>query len=55
MSDDLYDPMPCVGGCGEMVPFPKVTCGKPECVEKHLEELARDDYWRNKVDLGDDR
>ena len=52
MTDDLNKPWACLGGYGEMVPYPRVCCSKEECKEvmRHLNE--RYDYWMNKLDMG---
>ena len=47
--DNLYEPMPCLGGCGRMVKFPAVNCGAEGCKVKQAKDEAQDYKYRNMV------
>ena len=48
---DIHADWPCLGGCGQMVPFPEVVCGKEGCIKTAEKFDEEDDRKRNKVDL----
>ena len=57
MSDStlwVYEPLPCLGGCGRIVHFPLVTCGAEGCLARYEREQAQDDKYRNMVDFDRD-
>lgn len=51
---NIYDPMPCLGGCGRMVKFPAVNCGSEGCKKRQAIAEAIDDKYCNMVDFSHD-